>query len=114
MKDLEKIKRKDYDMNKIVPEELEKDHDENGHIDFIHAGTNLRARNYNIDECDRNKTKKIAGKIIPTILTTTATIAGIASLQLYTTFQTSENKYFRECFSILIQIISIFRLLIMP
>ena len=97
MKDLEKIKRDDYDMNKIVPEELEKDHDENGHIDFIHAGTNLRARNYNIDECDRNKTKKIAGKIIPTILTTTATIAGIASLQLYTTFQTTENKYFREC-----------------
>jgi ubiquitin-activating enzyme E1 len=97
MKDLEKIKRDDYDMNKIVPEEFEKDHDENGHIDFIHAGTNLRARNYNIDECDRNKTKKIAGKIIPTILTTTATIAGIASLQVYTTFQTSENKYFREC-----------------
>ena len=98
MKDLEKIKREDYDMNKIVPEEFEKDHDENGHIDFIHAGSNLRARNYNIDECDRNKTKKVAGKIIPTILTTTATIAGAVALQLYTTFQTSEIKYFRETY----------------
>jgi len=98
MKELEKIKREDYDVSKITPEEFEKDHDENGHIDFIHAGANLRARNYKIDECDRNKTKKIAGKIIPTVLTTTASIAGIVALQLYTTFQTSEIKYFRECF----------------
>ena len=98
MKELEKIKREEYDMKKIIPEEFEKDHDENGHIDFIHAGANLRAENYGIDKCDRNKTKKIAGKIIPTVLTTTASIAGIVALQFYTTFQTSENKYFRECF----------------
>ena len=96
MIELDKIKRENYDMNKIIPEEFEKDHDENGHIDFIHAGANLRASNYNIDTCDRNKTKKIAGKIIPTILTTTASIAGIVSLQFYTTFQTNEPKYFRE------------------
>ena len=98
MAELEKIKREDYDMSKIIPEEFEKDHDENGHIDFIHAGANLRAKNYDIDECDRNKTKKIAGKIIPTVLTTTASIAAIVSLQLYTSFQTSDIKYFRECF----------------
>ena len=98
MKDLEKIKREDYDMNKIIPEEFEKDHDENGHIDFIHAGSNLRARNYGIDECDRNKTKKVAGKIIPTILTTTATIAGAVAIQLYATFQTSDIKYFRDTY----------------
>ena len=98
MAELDKIKRDEYDMNKIIPEEFEKDHDENGHIDFIHAGANLRARNYSIDECDRNKTKKIAGKIIPTVLTTTATIAAVVSLQLYTSFQTSDINYFRECF----------------
>ena len=49
MKELDKIKRENYDVNKIIPEEFEKDHDENGHIDFIHAGANLRARNYSID-----------------------------------------------------------------
>ena len=98
MKELEKIKREDYDMNKIIPEEFEKDNDDNGHIDFIHTGANLRANNYKIDGCDRSKTKKIAGKIIPTILTTTACIAGVTSLQLYTTFQTSEIKYFRDCY----------------
>ena len=96
MKELDKIKRENYDANKIIPEEFEKDHDENGHVDFIHAGANLRARNYNIDECDRNKTKKISGKIIPTVLTTTASIAAIVSLQFYTTFITNDPKYFRE------------------
>ena len=98
MKELDKIKRELFNSKNINPEEFEKDHDENGHIDFIHAGANLRARNYGIDECDRNKTKKIAGKIIPTILTTTASIAGIVSLQLYTLFQTNEPIYFRDCF----------------
>ena len=97
-KELDSIKRENYDYKKICPEEFEKDHDENGHIDFIHAGANLRARNYTIDECDRNKTKKISGKIIPTILTTTASIAGVASMQLYTLFQTTDRKFFRNCF----------------
>ena len=97
MTELDKIKRDEFDANKINPEEFEKDHDENGHIDFINAGANLRARNYQIEECDRNKTKKVAGDIIPTILTTTASIAGIVSLQLYTMLQTNDIKYFRNC-----------------
>ena len=97
-KELDTIKRENYDPNKISPEEFEKDHDENGHIDFIHAGANLRARNYNIDECERDITKKIAGKIIPTVLTTTAAIAGFASMQLYTLQQTHEKKFFRNSF----------------
>ena len=40
----------------------------------------------------------IAGKIIPTILTTTATIAGHVSLQLFTLLQTHEIKYLRNLF----------------
>ena len=102
-KELDKIKIDDY--SQINPEEFEKDHDENGHLDFIHAGANLRARNYKIDECDKNKTRQIAGKIIPTILTTTASIAGLASMQLYTLFQTRERKFFRNC---IINLISCF------
>ena len=42
------MKRDNIDGTKIYPEEFEKDHDENGHIDFIHSASNLRARNYNI------------------------------------------------------------------
>ena len=97
-KELDKIRKEhsQFDYKNINPEKFEKDHEDNGHIDFIHYGANLRAENYGIDKCDRNKTKQIAGKIISTVLTTTASIAGITSLQLYTMLQTNENKYFRE------------------
>ena len=98
LNELDNIKIEKYDHNKINPEEFEKDHDENGHIDFINVCANLRALNYNIDKCDRNKTKMIAGKIIPAILTSTASIAGIVSLQLYTLFQTHDIKFLRNCF----------------
>lgn len=65
------------------PAEFEKDDDTNFHIDFIHAAANLRARNYKIAECDHQKTKMIAGKIIPAIATTTAMITGCVTAEIY-------------------------------
>lgn len=43
-----------YRLNVI---EFEKDDDTNFHIDFVTATSNLRARNYKIEEADRHKTK---------------------------------------------------------
>ena len=96
--EIKKWNKGKVDANKINPEEFEKDHDENGHIDFIHAASNLRARNYEIVECNRPTTKMIAGKIIPTIMTTTSTVAGHVAMQLYTLLQTHEITYLRNLF----------------
>lgn len=58
------------------PVDFEKDDDSNFHVDCIHSAANLRARNYKIAECDKLKTRGIAGRIIPAIATTTAMIVG--------------------------------------
>ena len=98
MKELSIYDKQNPNPNSLHPEDFEKDDDTNGHIDFIHACSNLRARNYKIQECDRQKTKMIAGKIIPAIATTTASITGIVSLQLYTLYQTNKIDFLRDCY----------------
>lgn len=67
---------------KAIPLSFEKDIDSNGHIDFIHASSNLRASMYSIDQSDRLQVKKISGKIIPAIATTTSCVAGLVSIEL--------------------------------
>ncbi|XP_017147936.2 ubiquitin-like modifier-activating enzyme 1 [Drosophila miranda] len=68
--------------SKITPLEFEKDDDNNLHMDFIVACSNLRASNYKIPPADRHKSKLIAGKIIPAIATTTSVLSGLAVLEV--------------------------------
>ena len=82
----------------VHPAVFEKDDDSNFHIDFITQAANLRARNYKIGEADKQKTKMIAGKIIPAIATTTAMIAGAVGVELYKLHIHSDIEKFRNSF----------------
>lgn len=66
----------------IQVEQFEKDDDTNFHVDFITAASNLRAANYGIEPANKLETKRIAGRIIPAIATTTACVAGLVSIEL--------------------------------
>uniref|UniRef100_A0AAV1TZN0 E1 ubiquitin-activating enzyme n=1 Tax=Peronospora matthiolae TaxID=2874970 RepID=A0AAV1TZN0_9STRA len=111
---LEKIKNSnDSDKNELIelinelraldlsglsfePADFEKDQDMNFHIDFVYAASNLRAFNYRIRDASRHKCKMIAGKIIPAIATTTASVTGLAMLEMLKLIQRKELEAFKD------------------
>ena len=68
---------------RLSPLDFEKDDDSNRHIDFIVACSNSRAWNYAIEPANRHESKKIAGKIIPAIATTTGLVVGLVGIEFY-------------------------------
>eukprot|EP00906_Rhabdomonas_costata_P022806 RCo032857 len=82
----------------LRPVEFEKDDDTNFHMQFIAACSNLRARNYRIPEADRARTKQIAGKIIPAMVTTTALVTGLACFEWYKLIQGKPAEAFKNAF----------------
>lgn len=64
------------------PVQFQKDDSTNFHIEFMGGVSNLRARNYQIEEVDNFKVKLIAGKIIPAIATTTAMVVGAVGIEI--------------------------------
>ena len=84
------------EVNNIHEQIFEKDHDENHQVDFLYISSNLRASNFGIDFCSRDKVKFIAGEIVPSIPTTTSSIVGFISTQIFTLLQTTEINYLRQ------------------
>ena len=62
--------------------EFEKDDDSNHHIDFITACANLRALNYQIKIAGRLGVKRIAGRIVPAIATSTSVVSAHVATEL--------------------------------
>uniref|UniRef100_A0A8C1H6A9 Ubiquitin-like modifier-activating enzyme 6 n=1 Tax=Cyprinus carpio carpio TaxID=630221 RepID=A0A8C1H6A9_CYPCA len=91
--------------NSVTPERLrmtplffEKDDDTNGHMDFVASASALRAQMYAIEAADRLQTKRIAGKIIPAIATSTAAVAGLVSMELIKVAGGYGFELFKNCF----------------
>ncbi|ESO10929.1 hypothetical protein HELRODRAFT_156323 [Helobdella robusta] len=67
---------------KLKMNALQFDKDCDSHVEYITAASNLRATNYNIPAADKLQTKKIVGKIIPAVTTTTSFVVGLACIEL--------------------------------
>jgi hypothetical protein len=82
----------------ITAEEFEKDNDQNYHIDLIYSMANCRASNYKLDKMDWITVKLKAGRIVPALATTTASIAGLQTLELVKVLKQSKKDDMRNCF----------------
>ena len=80
----------------FAPADFEKDDDDNFHIDFVTACSNLRAANYHIPSATRHKCKMIAGRIIPAIATTTASVTGLVMLEMFKVLQAKPAEKLRN------------------
>lgn len=83
---------------KLTSTEFEKDNDANFHIDIIYAMSGLRCKNYKLEVMDWMKVKIKAGRIIPALATTTASIAGLQAIELVKIAKNSEISHFRNSF----------------
>lgn len=84
------------------------DDDSNFHIDFITATSNMRAISYTITSADRLKTKRIAGRIMPAIATTTAAVSGLVSLELIKIASGKPLSDYKVCLSACLLFLSFF------
>jgi len=76
------------------PIEFEKDDDDLGHVSWITLSANMRNTQYLIPQTDMYETRRIAGNIIPAMITTTSLISGFQILEYIRICKLySPNKY---------------------
>jgi ubiquitin-activating enzyme E1 len=86
----------------LKPIEFEKDDDELAHVSWINHSANMRNTQYFIKQISLHETRKIAGNIIPAMITTTSLISGFQILEyirlckLYTKNKYSDSKFSKD------------------
>ncbi|KAI2509772.1 ThiF family [Fragilaria crotonensis] len=78
--------------------EFEKDDDSNGHVDFVAAASNLRAICYGIAPVDVMETRRVAGNIVPAMITTTSLVSALSCVELLKLVQKVPLKTHRNAF----------------
>jgi len=79
----------------LQPQVFDKDDDTNGHIQLIYTAACIRGRSYRIPTVDQLQAKRIVGRIIPAIATTTAMTTGAIALELYKLVNKKSIEAFR-------------------
>jgi len=87
-----------YEDTVISAEEFEKDNDSNFHIDFMAAMGNSRAASYKLEPMSWLQVKLKAGRIVPAMATTTASIAGLQTLELVKILRKVKKEDHRNIF----------------
>lgn len=82
------------------PVEFEKDDDDLGHVSWINSSANMRNIQYSIPQTELFETRRIAGNIIPAMITTTSLISGFQILEYLRICKLyKKNKYLNKNFS---------------
>jgi hypothetical protein len=82
----------------VKSDEFEKDDDNNFHIDFMATMGNCRAESYKLEAMDWIQVKLKAGRIVPAMATTTASIAGLQALELVKLLRGVKKEQHRNVF----------------
>ena len=78
--------------------EFEKDNEANGHVAFVTAASNLRALCYGIAPVDAMETRRIAGRIVPAMISTTAFVSALSCVELLKLVQGAPLERHRNAF----------------
>lgn len=86
----------------LLPElnlaDFEKDDESNGHVAFVTAASNLRAMAYGIPPADAMETRRVAGRIVPAMITTTGLVSALSCLELVKVLKGLPLKLHRNAF----------------
>jgi len=78
--------------------DFEKDDESNGHVAFVAAASNLRAAAYGIPPADAMETRRVAGRIVPAMITTTGLVSALSCVELVKAIRGSPLELRRNAF----------------